>query len=87
MHLADLATLADQTLAFALNPDEGAIDGSIYLGSAHHPIDVASLTFLRSRHDGLKVMVKGVYVFEHEGLDDIGNTPFTLTATLSACAI
>ncbi len=84
---AHLADLAGKTFLFPLNPDAEAIDGSIYLDSAHHPCDVSVIEFVRSRNDGLKVLIKGVYVFEFEGLDQFDNTPFILSTTVSSCAV
>ena len=45
------------------------------------------IEFVRSRNDGLKVLIKGVYVFEFEGLDQFDNTPFILSTTVSSCAV
>jgi len=84
VHLADLA---GKSFTFPINPEEGYIDGSIYLGSAHHPVDVTALSFPRARDGGLSVVVRGTYVFEHEGLADLRNTPFTFGAGVSSCAI
>jgi hypothetical protein len=84
VHLADLI---GQKISFPLNPDEAAIDGSIYLGSAHHPIDVTSIAFIRSRDDKTTVLIQGTYIFEHEGLDDFKNTSFTIGVCVSSCAI
>jgi hypothetical protein len=81
-----LSALADKTFRFPINPEEGAIDGSLFLGNAHHPVDVSSIDFIRSRHDGLKVLIKGVYVFEFEGLEDYGNLEFTIAVPVSSCA-
>lgn len=82
-----LAALAGKRFSFPLNPDAGAIDGSIYLGNAHHPVDVSSLEFVRDRHGGLKVVIKGMYVFEFEGLDSFPNTAFVLAVSVSSCAV
>ena len=84
---AHLADLADKTFSFPLNPDAEAIDGSIYLDSARHPFDVSLFEFMWCRNDGLKVLIKGVHVFEFEGLDQFGNTPFILSTTVSSCAL
>ncbi|MGB4812802.1 MAG: hypothetical protein WBP13_10055 [Methylophilaceae bacterium] len=84
IHLSDLA---DRSFNFPLNPDENAIDGSIYLDSSHHPVDVSSIGFVRSRHDGLKVLIKGTYVFEFERLDQYSNTPFNLGISVSTCVV
>jgi hypothetical protein len=82
-----LRDLAGKTFEFSTNPDDGYIDGSIYLQHAHHPIDVASLNFSKSRDGQLTLILKGVYVFDFEGLDNLGKTPFTLAATVSSCAV
>jgi hypothetical protein len=82
-----LSELAGKQFNFPLNPEDGAIDGSIYLDNAHHPVDVSSLSFIRSRDEGLNVVIKGVYVFEFEGLDNLKNSEFTVGVSLSSCAV
>jgi hypothetical protein len=82
-----LRDLAGKLFEFPTNPNDGYIDGSIYLESAHHPVDVTSLSFSKSRDGQLTLIVKGVYVFDFEGLDNLRNTPFTLAATVSSCAV
>lgn len=82
-----LRDLAGKSFEFPINPDEGYIDGSIYLGYKHHPVDVTSLHFSKSRDGGLKLIVKGIYVFDHEGLDDLGKIPFTLAVPVSSSAV
>lgn len=82
-----LGDLAGKSFEFPTNPDEGYIDGSIYLDNKHHPVDVTSLNFSKSRDGLLTLVVKGVYVFDLEGVDSPGNTPFILAATVSSCAV
>lgn len=82
-----LRDLAGKSFEFPINPDDGYIDGSIYLKNTHHPVDVTSLNFSKSRDGKLTLIVKGVYVFDLEGLDRPGNVPFTLATTVSSCAI
>jgi hypothetical protein len=82
-----LRDLAGKSFEFPTNPHAGYIDGSIYLGNAHHPIDVFSLHFSESRDGQLTLIVKGVYVFDFEGFEGLGKTPFTLAATVSSCAV
>jgi hypothetical protein len=82
-----LRDLAGKSFEFSINPDEGYIDGSIYLNNIHHPVDVTSLNFSKSRDGKLTLIVKGIYVFDLEGLDRPGNVPFTLATTVSSCAI
>jgi hypothetical protein len=82
-----LRDLADKVFAFPINPDVGYIDGSIYLEGTHHPVDVTSLRFCKSRTGYLTLILKGIYAFSDEGLGDFGDTPFTLAATVSSCAL
>ena len=82
-----LRDLEGKSFEFPTNPNDGYIDGSIYLENSHHPVDVTSLNFSKSRDGQLTLIVKGVYVFDFEGLDSLGNTPFTLAATVSSCAV
>jgi hypothetical protein len=72
-----LADLVGRTFTFPVNPVEGYIDGSIYLFSAHHPVDVTYMTFHRSRSGGATVVLKGVIDFEFEGEEGWGRMPFT----------
>lgn len=82
-----LRDLAGKAFEFPVNPDDGYIDGSIYLESAHHPVDVTSLNFSASRDGQLTLVVKGAYVFDFEGLDGLGRVPFTLAAAISSCVV
>lgn len=82
-----LRDLAGKSFEFPTNPDDGYIDGSIYLENAHRPVDVTSLNFSRSRDGSLTLIVKGIYAFDSERLDRPGNTPFTLAATVSSCTV
>ncbi|KMM76999.1 hypothetical protein ACP93_01905 [Xanthomonas sp. NCPPB 1128] len=82
-----LGELAGQRFDFPRNPQDGYIDGSLYLAGAHHPVDVDSLTFSLSRDGQLTLVVKGVYAFDVEGLDELGEVPFTLAARVSSCAL
>jgi len=86
-----LSDLAGKSFEFPIDSDEGSIersiDGSIYLDNAHHPVDVTSLNFSKSRDGQLTLIVKGAYVFDFEGLDGLGKIPFTLAAAVSSRAV
>ena len=82
-----LRDLAGKSFEFPIDFDEGSIDGSIYLDNAHHPVNVTSLSFSKSRDGQLTLIVKGVYVFDFEGLDGLGKIPFTLAAAVSSRAV
>ena len=40
-----IAELANNTFSFPVNPEEGYIDGSIYLTNVHNPVDVTEIAF------------------------------------------
>ncbi|MBO9828247.1 hypothetical protein J7373_08330 [Xanthomonas sp. A2111] len=82
-----LGELAGKRFDFPRNPQDGYIDGSLYLAGTHHPVDVDTLAFNRSRDGQLTLVAKGVYAFDVEGLDDLGKVPFTLAAQVSSCAL
>ena len=74
-----LASLAGLSFRFPVNPEPGYIDGSIYIDHVHHPVDVHQLSCTDTT-----ISVSGMLVFEHEGLDDYENTPFSLTAPVES---
>lgn len=78
-----LCLLVNKSVTFA----QGDLSGSIYLGGAHHPVDVIGLSFFLSRQNKLTVLVKGIYDFEYEGLDDVANEAFVLNTLLSSCDV
>lgn len=82
-----LNELIGKSFAFPISPEDGYINGSIYLESKHHPVDVTELSFPLARDGGLSVIVKGIYKFEHEGLCGLPDTPFTFGVRVSSCAI
>ncbi len=82
-----LGELAGQRFDFPRNPQDGYIDGALYLFGAHHPVDVDTLTFHLSRDGQLTLVAKGVYAFDVEGLDGLGKVPFTLAMRVSTCAL
>jgi len=83
----DLADLAGKAFAFPINPEDGYIDGSIYIAGVHHPVDVTALSFPRDGNGGLTVVVEGTYVFEYEGLADLPDTPFTFSTSISSAVV
>ena len=78
-----LCLLINKFLTFT----QGDLSGSIYLGGAHHPVDVTGLSFFLSRQNKLNVLVKGIYDFEYEGLDGVVNEAFVLNTLLSCCDV
>ena len=66
----DPRDLAGRSLEFPVNPAEGYIDGSVYIGHAHHPVDVTRITFSIAGDGGLVAKFSAKLVFTHEGLMD-----------------
>jgi hypothetical protein len=82
-----LKELVGKTFAFPINPKEGYIDGSIYLASAHHAVDVTMLAFHLARDGGASVVLKGQIDFELEGEKAWGKWPFTFGVQVATCAV
>ncbi|QNN56524.1 hypothetical protein H9K76_18600 [Diaphorobacter ruginosibacter] len=82
-----LRSLVARSFDFPVNPEDGYIDGSIYLAGMHQIVDVTRLEFHRSRHDGVTLVVRGVYRFDERSLPGSRETPFTLNAMVSSCAL
>ena len=77
------AELAGKVFTFPVNPEDGYIDGSIYVASAHHPCDVTMLRFGRCRDGGVDVEIEAAIDFDFEGLDDYGKTPWSFRTFLA----
>ncbi len=73
---------AGRSLTFPVNPEEGYIDGSLYLGEVHNPVDVTRIDF-GEEHDGtLRAALHGVVDFTFEGPEELGVRPFVLAVAL-----
>lgn len=89
----DLPTLAFVDLSetehrFPTNPDDGYIDGSMYLVHAHHPVDVSSIKFGKAADDSIPATLNCKFQFEFERLQDnagqdYANIEAELTVVLS----
>ena len=79
----DLDALSHRTFDFALNPDEGYIDGSIYMDGAHHPVDVSKIAFGRAVDDTIHAAFTSVIDFAFEGLSDFGKTPWSFETEIA----
>lgn len=64
----DPSALAGRDFAFPRNPAPGFIDGSIYIGGAHHPVDVTRISFRRAAGDMLRAYFDTMLIFSFEGL-------------------
>jgi hypothetical protein len=63
----DLSQLAGKTFEFPSNPDDGYVEGSIYIWSVHNPIDLHSVAFEDSDGDTVSATLDMTFVFEFEG--------------------
>jgi len=61
------AALANKQFAFPANPEDGYVDGSIYLCNVHNPVDVTRIAFGAPKGSFLPVELDVRFVFEFEG--------------------
>ncbi len=79
----ELEELAGRRFSFPVNPEDGYIDGSVYIEHAHHPVDVTSIEFGNIAPRGLEAKLQMQFVFQHEGLREYANAEHVLTTLLS----
>ena len=79
---ANLADLQQQTYKFPRNPEASHVDASIYIGHAHHPVDVTQMRFGELADGVASVDIEAILCFEFEGLDDYDDTSLSMTALL-----
>ncbi|MEQ1708213.1 MAG: hypothetical protein ABL864_07770 [Terricaulis sp.] len=80
--LTDFVELAGRTFDFPKNPEDGYIDGSIYIYHAHHLADVTRIKFGSISMEGIAVEMDVELLFEIEGLGDYRNTHLILATAL-----
>jgi hypothetical protein len=78
----DLSALAGQTLPLPVDSDEDPIDGSIYIGNRHHPIDVYEITFGQADDTSIHAAIGCDIDFEVEGLEDFEKTAWKFEVRL-----
>ncbi len=67
--IKSLKELENQTFTFPINPEEGYIDGSIYLFDVHNIIDVTNITFGEFQNQSIPIKITLRIDFEFEGTD------------------
>lgn len=65
----NLHSYVGKTISFPVNPNEGYIDGSVFLRNAHNPVDVTEIRFLKPEKDFIELELTMMFDFEYE---DIG---------------
>jgi hypothetical protein len=64
----NLESCIGKTLIFPINPAEGYIDGSVYIRSAHNPVDVTEIKFLNIENSKLNAEITMNFDFEFEAI-------------------
>ena len=67
LDIKNLQELENKTFTFSINPEEGYIDGSIYLFDVHNIVDVTSITFGKFKNQVLPLKIILRIDFELEG--------------------
>jgi len=65
---SDLGALAGRTFDFPVNPDDGYIDGSVYLGGVHNPVDVTRIEFGAAQDQSIDAVLHAAFDFTQEGV-------------------
>jgi hypothetical protein len=79
---SNLEELAEKTFCFPRNPEEGYIDGSIYIEHAHHPADVTRIKFGSMMEGQLPVEMDIELDFGFEGLGEYTKVAWLLSTTI-----
>lgn len=82
LDLGDLQAQARCSHRFPANPEEGCIDGSMYLQGRHVPVDITSLAFGTAEPCGIPLHIAGTMVFTVSGLGFWKDTPLELDILL-----
>jgi hypothetical protein len=81
--VTDWRLLSDKSFAFPVNPAEGYVDGSMYLGHAHNPADVTRIAFGRFADSSVEVVFDIAFDFTYEGPSRLGKPSYTWTIVLN----
>jgi hypothetical protein len=63
----DLSNYIDKIIIFPINPNQGYIDGSVYLAERHNPVDVSEIKFISIEKNKLTAEISMSFDFEFEG--------------------
>ncbi len=81
--VTDWRLLSDKSFVFPVNPEEGYIDGSMYLGHAHNPADVTRIAFCGFRESSVEADFDITFDFTYEGPSKLGKPSFTWRVVLN----
>ncbi|MGI5171809.1 hypothetical protein ACQEU3_46455 [Spirillospora sp. CA-253888] len=77
-----LEALSRRAFTFPVNPEDGYIDGSIYLVATHCPVDVTRIGFGAASSDRIPATLHAHFAFGAAGGIDIYDRTAVLTTTL-----
>ena len=64
--VSSITELSGKDFVFPVNPEEGYIDGSVYIRNAHHPVDITKLFFGEIENGKIPVSFSYDVLFEYE---------------------
>lgn len=67
-----LSQLEGNEFRFPVNPEDGYIDGSMYLFNVHNPVDVTRLRFSFLSEETIRVSIDARIDFAFEGPEELG---------------
>lgn len=82
LDLSNLQTLENRSHHFPVTPEDGYIDGSLYLQGRHVPVDATLLSFGALAPDGLVARLMGTIAFAAAGLHAWHDVPLELSFVL-----
>ncbi|TDB85792.1 hypothetical protein [Actinomadura sp. 7K534] len=82
LQATELAGLSQRTFTFPVNPEDGYIDGSIYLVASHCPVDVTRIEFGQATSNHIPATLQAHFDFDAAGAIDIQNRTAELKTVL-----
>jgi|GEM_PF-1164781 len=78
-----IKNLENSEFHFPINPDDGYVDGSIYLFDVHNPFDVTKMTFGKIVNSTIELKLEYNIIFEFEGTGYSNSLNNTLTLKIA----
>ena len=63
-----LSNYIEKIVSFPVNPNNGYIDGSVYLKNVHNPVDVPEIKFLKFENEFIELEITMKFNFEYEAI-------------------
>lgn len=68
----DWREIFGRTFRFPINPEPGYIDGSVYIGNVHNPVDVTQIRFAQASGSRVAIVADICVDFTYEGPCELG---------------